>query len=224
VSYSSTDTDDSEDSLDLGADNRSKVRIAGDGRATQRMKAGPGGGKSSEILNSDVETEPIEEYPPHARKKGKVQTVIRNIERKGAPKLQLSSDYPLDLLPPADLKSKVGFLAEAEGFRLTRLSPNAEKVYPLNHEAHAIYKPFERRGESFACLTPDGLGARYRTPSTTVPAFLGLGDGAGRPDSQGYVCQRTSRAQDRYEKRDTKFASESPQPGILPKFLNAVRP
>ena len=118
---SSTAADDSEDSLNLGAEKRSKARIAGDGRATQRLKAGPTGGKSSDVINSDTETELIEEYPSQPRNKGKGQTIIRNIESKNAPKLQLTSNNPLDQLSPVNLKSKVDFLAEEEGFRLTHL-------------------------------------------------------------------------------------------------------
>jgi hypothetical protein len=147
VSRSSMVTDDSEDSLNLGAEKRSRARVAGDGHATQRLRAGSRGGKPPEVLNSDTEIEPIEEFPPQPRK-GVVQTIVRNIERNNVPKLQLNSDNPLNLLPLANRKLKVGPLTEEEGRRLTRSLP--AKVYRLSHQAHAVYKWFQRQGESFA--------------------------------------------------------------------------
>ena len=175
MSRSSLVADDSEDSLNLGAEKRSKARIAGDGHATQRLKAGPRGGKPAETLDSDTETEPIEEFPAQQRK-GVVRTIVRNFERNHAPKLPLNSDNPLVSLPLTNHKSKVGLLTKEEGCRLTRSAP--AKVYRLNHEAHAVYKWFQRQGQIFAWHTPDGLGARYRTPSGTIPALLELGVGA----------------------------------------------
>ena len=122
MSHSSTAADDSEDSLNLGAEKWSKARITGDGRATRRLKASPRGGESSDALNLDTEKEPIEEYPPQPRKRENVQTVIPNVEHKHAPQLQSTSGNPLDSLSPVTLKSKVGFLPEEEGCRLTRFS------------------------------------------------------------------------------------------------------
>ena len=114
MSHSSIVTDDSEDSLNLGAEKRSKTRIAGDGRATQRLKADPRGGKLSEVY-SDTETEPIEEFPPQPRKRvGMVKDIVQTFERSGVPKLQLTSDNPLNSLPLANHKPKVGLLTEEE--------------------------------------------------------------------------------------------------------------
>lgn len=115
MSHSSIVTDDSEDSLNLGAEKRSKTRIASDGRATQRLKADPRSGKSSEVLNSDTETEPIEEFPSQPRKRGGVvKDLVRSFERNDAPKLQLTSDNPLNLLPLANHKPKVGLHPSGE--------------------------------------------------------------------------------------------------------------
>ena len=117
VSHGSTVADDSEDSLNLGAAERSKARIVDDGRATQRLKADRRGGESSKVVNSDTETEPIDEFPSQQKKGGKVQSIVQKIERNGgkllAPKLQLAQGNPLSSLS-ATHKQKVRLFTEGE--------------------------------------------------------------------------------------------------------------
>ena len=117
VSHGST-VADSDDSLNLGAETRSKPRIAGDGSATRRLKADHGGGESSKVVNSDTETEPIDEFPSQPKTGGKVRGIVENIERKSTkphpPKLQLVSNNPLNLLL-ANNKPKVRLFTEGEG-------------------------------------------------------------------------------------------------------------
>lgn len=125
MSHSSTVADDSDDSLNLGAAERSKTRIADDGRATQRLKADHKGGESSKAANSDMETESIDEFPSQPKKRGKVHSMVRNLERNGGklhpPKLPLTSSNPLSLLPP-NHKPKVR-LTEEEGLLTNILVP-----------------------------------------------------------------------------------------------------
>jgi hypothetical protein len=130
VSHSSTVADDSEDSLNLGAAERSKARITGDGHATRRLRADNRGGESSKVVNSDTETEPIDEFPSQPKKGGKVQRIVQNIESNGGkphpPKLRLGPSNPLDSLP-TNHKPRVRHFTEGESrladTRVTRQSP-----------------------------------------------------------------------------------------------------
>lgn len=116
VSHSSTVADDSEDSLNLGAEERSKIRIADDGPSTRRLKADRRGGESSKAVNPDVQTEPIEEYPSQL----KVKSMVQRIEQHGGKpqKLALGWQNPLDHVSPTNRKQKVRLFIEKEGGRL----------------------------------------------------------------------------------------------------------
>ena len=112
--HSSTASGDSDDSLNLLPPSS---RIANDGHATRRLKAGRG--ESSKAADSDAEAEAIEEYPEETKKRmtpkdrgGKVQGIVQNIESRNGgevrrPKLHLNSDNPLVLFPPSKHKTKV---------------------------------------------------------------------------------------------------------------------
>ena len=93
ASHSSTVADDSDDSLSLGATERSKAHIADDGRATQHLKADHRGGKSSRIANSDTETEPLDELPSQPKKGGKAQSIVQNLERDSRNLILPGYDY-----------------------------------------------------------------------------------------------------------------------------------
>ena len=121
VSHISAVADDSDDSLNLGAAERSRVRIAGDGHSTQRLKADHGGGESSKAVDTDTETEAIEEFPVPTMAKGKVgmvRAIARKFEHEGGkphpPKLPLNSGNPFNPLLPANPKPKVRLFTEEE--------------------------------------------------------------------------------------------------------------
>ena len=110
ASYSSTD---SEDPLNLGAEERSKskARIVRDGPFTRRLRTDHRGGESSKVVDSDPHTGPIQE----SASKGKVRGFVHIIEGGQPPKLQLNSENPLDSLSPASRKPKVRLFIEEEG-------------------------------------------------------------------------------------------------------------
>lgn len=122
ASHSPTVTGDSDDSLNLGAAERSKPRIADDGRATQRLKAERRGGRSSKTADTDTEDEPIDEFPAPTKKpvkeKGVVRGIVQNLESRNGqvpPKLPLNSYNPLKSVPPGKPGPKVRlFFAEEE--------------------------------------------------------------------------------------------------------------
>ena len=168
ASHSSTAADDSEDSLNLGAEERSKARIASDGRATRRLKAGHRGGESSRVVNPDSETEPIEgsssqpiEESSSRPKKGKVHSMVQNIERNDVgsrpPKLQLIPDNPLNSLP-VNHKPKVRLFTEGEGrladTRATRQSPTP----PLN--GRYLHMDRKARGKCLSYPSQTGYEAQ----------------------------------------------------------------
>jgi hypothetical protein len=145
VSYSSTVADDSEDSLNLGTAERSRSRIAGDGRATQRLKADCGGGESSKAVDTDTETEAIEDFPVPTRKPavvggkgGVVRNMVRDYEsnngKSRAPKLNLNSSNPSNPLNPLSSgkpRLKVRFLfTEEEGWLADILIPRRSRTTP----------------------------------------------------------------------------------------------
>jgi len=145
VSHISTVADDSDDSLNLGAAERSKARIAGDGRATQRLKADHGGGESSKAVDTDTETEAIEEFPISTGeptmvkgKGGRVRAIARNFELNGGkpdpPKLPLNSGNPFNPLSLANRKPRVRLFTEEEGWLsdtlITRRSRTSQSPSP----------------------------------------------------------------------------------------------
>jgi len=121
-----TVAEDSDDSLNLRATEGSRPRIANDGRATQRLKAGRRGGESSEVVDTDTETDPIDEYVEPRRKlvtpkgeRGKVRGIVQNIESRGGresgpAKLSLGPSKPVMSLPPRrhPLKVRLFFIKE----------------------------------------------------------------------------------------------------------------
>jgi len=163
VSYSSTAADDSEDSLNLGAAERSKARIAGDGRATRRLKAGQRSGESSKVVNPDSEMEPIEEFLPQPKRGGRVKSMVQNIERNGAhpPKLQLFTENPLNSLS-VSRKLKVRLFTEGEGrladTRVTRQSPT------LPPSSRYLHMGRKARGKSYLAY-PSQTGCEARNAS-----------------------------------------------------------
>ena len=182
VSHSSMTADDSEDSLDIGAAERSKARIASDGRTTRRLKAGHRGGESSKAVNSDSETGPIEGSSSRPKREGKVQSMVQSIERNGVgprpAKLRLHPDNPLNSLP-VSRKPKVHILLKGKvGWLIHGLLEKAQ----LRSRVHDFYTWTERQEESHTWLTPLRLGARHRTPPGTAQAFLKLGNGARQTD------------------------------------------
>ena len=131
ASHSSTVADDSDDSLNLRAEEPPKMRIADDGRATQRLKEDHRGGGPSKAVDVDTEIEQIDEFPVLTRKEGKVRNMARNIEegkvrgmarnpehtggKSHAPKLDLSTSNPLASLLTGKPKSKVRLFTENGG-------------------------------------------------------------------------------------------------------------
>ena len=107
LSLRSAVLDDSDDSLNLGAAERSKPRIANDGRATQRLIAERRGGEPSKVVDTDTETEAIEEFPVPEKKSvkekgGVVRNLVRGIESRNGrdpPKLALNLNNPLASIP-----------------------------------------------------------------------------------------------------------------------------
>jgi len=159
VSHSSTAADDSDDSLNLGAEERSKARIASDGRATRRLKAGHRGGESSKVVNPDSDTEPIEgsssqpieESSSRPKKRGKVQSMVQNIERNGVgsrpPKLPLTPDNPLNSLPGSH-KPKVRLFIDGEGWLAdTRVTRQSQTPPPSSR-----YLQMDRKARGKPCL------------------------------------------------------------------------
>lgn len=91
--------DDSDDSLNIGAQEGSRSRIAHDGHATRRLRAERGDAGPSKVAHSDTETDQIEEFP---EKPGKVLTLAHRYEARNAavrPKLELKPGNPLSSLP-----------------------------------------------------------------------------------------------------------------------------
>jgi len=104
VSLSSTAADDSEDSLNLGAGERSGTRIAGDGRSTQRLRADRAGGEPSRTVGAGTDIEPIEEYG----ETGRVRRITRKYESNShPPKLQFHQSHPMGSRHPANYRSRV---------------------------------------------------------------------------------------------------------------------
>ncbi|KAF9777986.1 hypothetical protein BJ322DRAFT_1114528 [Thelephora terrestris] len=92
---SATAADDSDDSLNLG-----RRRIADDGHATLRLRAGRKDTESLKLTHSDTEPDPIEDFPDIKAndKPGKVSKMIRRYEGRtsgGHPKLELKPGNPL---------------------------------------------------------------------------------------------------------------------------------
>lgn len=123
IRHSPTLIDDSDDSLNLGAVERSKSRIANDGRATQRLKTEHRGGESSKTAGTDTESESIEEFQaptkkPVKEKVGVVRDRIKDFEslNGGAPpRLKLDLSNPLKSIPPRKPKPNVcPFINEGE--------------------------------------------------------------------------------------------------------------
>jgi len=109
VSLSSTAADDSEDSLNLGAGERSRTRIVSDGRATRSLRADRAGGEPSRTVGAGTEiVEPIDEFPVHGGEAGRVRRIRWKFENKSyPPKLQLHQSNPLGSLQPANYRSRV---------------------------------------------------------------------------------------------------------------------
>lgn len=115
--------DDSDDSLNLKSGKHPRLRIAGDGPDTQRLKAGRRGGESSKAVKSDPDTDAITEYT--AKEERIVPNLIRKFERNGRkphisngrdphiPKLPLEEGNPLK--PLVNHKLKVRPFTEEEG-------------------------------------------------------------------------------------------------------------
>lgn len=153
-SRSSTATGESEDSLNLGAAERSK-RIVDDGRATRLLKADRRGGEPSKLVNIDTETDPIDEFPGKAKKETKVLSMARNFELNGGkphtPKLRFNQSNPLDSLPPVNHRPKACLFTEEEGCLADTLITRSSLLAPLSLGRRSLRMGPKARGQRLLC-------------------------------------------------------------------------